>query len=70
MPSKMIQTFEFLKLLIDSISEHMVVIDQYGEIQFTNRAWDQFAQDNECVTTSDWIGTNYLISCDQAAKNV
>ncbi len=68
MHSKMIQTFEFLKLLIDSISEHMVVIDQYGEIQFTNKAWDKFSQDNECVTISDWIGTNYLISCDQAAE--
>jgi PAS domain-containing protein len=32
-------SYEFLSLVLDSITEHIVVIDEAGEIQFVNKRW-------------------------------
>lgn len=64
----MLKSYEFLKKIIDSIAEHIVVLDLHGEILFTNRAWNAFAQENQCLIYDDWTRLNYLAVCDEAAK--
>lgn len=59
---------EFLKLILDSITEHIVVIDEEGVIRFVNKSWSSFGTSNECVVDSTWNGTNYIDVCDKAAK--
>ena len=63
----MIDSYAFLKLTIDSISEHIVVIDHTGLIRFINRAWQNFGQENHCVINNDWENVNYLSVCDASA---
>jgi diguanylate cyclase (GGDEF)-like protein len=63
----MIDSYAFLKLTVDSITEHIVVIDQSGLIQFVNRAWMAFGQENNCLVKNNWEGVNYLSVCDVSA---
>lgn len=60
-------SYAFLKSVLDSVTEHIVVIDKTGTIQFVNRAWINFGQVNACTVLSDWHGMNYLNACDAAA---
>ncbi len=59
---------EFFKSIVDSITDHIVVIDQKGFIQYVNTAWIEFSISNGAAITSDWQGLNYLEVCDKAAK--
>lgn len=65
----MINSYAFLKLTIDTITEHIVVIDQNGLIHFTNRAWEAFGEENNCLLKNDWEGVNYLTVCDASAAS-
>lgn len=60
-------SFEFLRLVLDSITEHIVVIDETGEIQFVNKSWSTFGSNNACTVGDDWIGVNYIEECDKAS---
>ena len=64
----MVTTFGFLKKVTDSLSEHIVVVDQRGTIVFVNRAWVAFGEDNGCSDTDDWIGVNYIEACEKADR--
>ena len=64
----MIDNYEFLKTTINSLSEHIVVIDSTGLIRFVNRAWAVFGHENSCLTTS-WEDVNYLAVCDNSAAS-
>lgn len=59
---------EFLKLVLDSITEHIVVIDTSGNIQFVNKSWSAFGNNNGCVIGDDWDGVNYIEECYKAAS--
>lgn len=61
------ESYEFLKLVLDAITEHIVVIDENGEILFVNRSWSTFGENNSCVVDDQWNGVNYLGECDKAA---
>jgi diguanylate cyclase (GGDEF)-like protein len=63
----MIESYEFLKSVIDNLTEHIVVIDNEGNILFVNRAWITFSQNNNCLINNSWIGVNYLKTCDESA---
>lgn len=63
----MIQSYEFLKLVLDTITEHIVVIDEQGDILFVNKSWSLFGQNNACTMDTSWNGINYLEECDRAA---
>ncbi|MBC8237749.1 MAG: sensor domain-containing diguanylate cyclase [Helicobacteraceae bacterium] len=63
----MIQSYEFLKSVLDTITEHIVVIDEKGDILFVNKSWSSFGQDNSCAINDSWNGINYLEECDRAA---
>jgi hypothetical protein len=65
----MINSYAFLKLTIDTITEHIVVIDQNGLIHFTNRAWEAFGEENNCLLKNYWEGVNYLTVCDASAAS-
>lgn len=63
----MIDSYGFLKLTIDSLSEQIVVMDSTGLIRFVNQAWIEFGQENGCVTPVAWDDVNYLRVCEAAA---
>jgi diguanylate cyclase (GGDEF)-like protein len=53
---------------LNSISEHIVVIDREGMIRFVNKAWVTFGQDNGCLIKNNaWLTINYLKVCDESA---
>ena len=51
------------KEVVNSISAHVAIIDEKGVILETNRAWDQFASENDMDQTFQSVGTNYLNIC-------
>lgn len=59
---------DFLRQILDSVAEHIVVIDDAGVIQYANRRWSEFARENACVVDDAWVGVNYLEECDKAAS--
>lgn len=60
---------EFFKGIIDAMTEHVVVINTEGEIEYVNRGWVNFGQENSCMVREDWTGINYLKACDSAAES-
>lgn len=58
----------FLIKVIDSVAEHIVVLDREGVIRFTNQAWKRFGLNNGSPVKDDWTGINYLSACDKAAE--
>ena len=63
----MINSSEFFKLVLNTITEHIVVIDSNGDIQFVNKSWIDFGQNNSCQINTNWTGINYINECDNAA---
>lgn len=59
---------EFLNMILDSVTEHIVVIDKAGNIRFANRSWTAFGKNNDCDINDSWDGVNYIEVCDAAAK--
>ncbi len=60
-------SYDFLKLVLDSITEHIVVIDELGDIQYVNKSWIDFGYENSCAMTNGWHHVKYLAECDKAA---
>ncbi len=64
---KMIESSDFLKSVLDSVCEHIVVIDGRGSILFVNQAWVTFGVQNSCKTgPNEWKTVNYLDVCDSS----
>lgn len=66
-------SYDFLSLVLDSIAEHIVVINQFGEIKYVNKSWSEFGDNNSSdinLNSDDnsWIGTNYIEECDKASE--
>ncbi|KZY56046.1 diguanylate cyclase [Pseudoalteromonas shioyasakiensis] len=64
----MVESKEFLKSILDTISKHIVVIDEKGDIQFVNRSWQTFGDENNCQCNTQWEEQNYLAICQSAAQ--
>ncbi len=62
----MIESYAFTRSILDTTTDHIVVIDNAGNIIFANRAWISFGQNNNCLINNDWKGVNYLKECDAA----
>ena len=62
----MVESYEFLKSVLDSISDNIAVIDNNGQILFVNDGWFSFAQNNDSPVKR-WQDFNYLDECDKAA---
>ena len=63
----MVESKEFLKSILDTISEHIVVINDTGDIKFVNRSWQTFGDENNCQCNTQWEDQNYLTICKAAA---
>jgi len=55
------------KVVIDSLSAHIAILDDRGVIIETNRAWQDFAKENGMKGTLDSVGINYLSICEAAS---
>jgi PAS domain S-box-containing protein len=51
---------------LDSLEDHIAVLDAQGTILITNRAWDRFAAENGGVG----LGADYLAACDAGDAKV
>jgi len=60
-------SIEFYKAIIDSITEHIVVIDQFGMICYVNKSWIEFSRQNGYSSPDSWQNLNYLSVCDVSA---
>jgi len=56
---------------LDSLSDHVCVLDGNGVILFVNRTWQAFSDLNQRPDgcRKDDVGTNYLAVCDSATGN-
>ena len=50
--------------VLNSLSAHIAILDENGVILETNRAWQNFAAENQMKGSKDSIGVNYLATCD------
>ncbi len=57
---------EFLQGVQDSLSAHIAILDQEGNIVQVNLAWRSFGYYNGLAHTNHCIGENYLKVCDSA----
>ncbi|MGB3209543.1 MAG: LuxR C-terminal-related transcriptional regulator [Desulforhopalus sp.] len=57
------------KVVIDSMSAHVAILDERGQIIETNRSWQEYGRRNGMPESFDSIGTNYLAICEIAIQN-
>ncbi len=57
------------EIIVDSLSAHVAVLDSNGDILKTNRAWQQYAADNDMAGNPDSIGINYFSICEAATDS-
>ena len=50
--------------IIDSMSAHVAILNEYGVIIETNRSWQDFARENGMTEPYDSLGINYLRICE------
>ncbi|MES9993182.1 MAG: diguanylate cyclase [Candidatus Thiodiazotropha sp.] len=65
----MIIDFKFLVAMVDTLTEHIAVIDQQGKILFVNKTWCLFGEENNHANPTDWIGKNYLDACNAPGES-
>lgn len=59
-------SFDLFESILDSMSEHIVVIDRWGVILYVNRAWIEFGIAND-LGAPQWVGQNYFEACERSA---
>lgn len=56
---------ERLQAVLDSLPEHVAVLDANGVITMVNRSWEDFSSENSYLSLQNsGLGTNYLDVCD------
>ncbi len=58
------------KVVIDSLSAHIAILDEQGYIIETNRTWQNFGRENGIKTAFDSVGVNYLAICESATGHL
>ncbi|MBT3713977.1 MAG: PAS domain S-box protein [Anaerolineae bacterium] len=59
---------QYARAILNSVSAHIAVLDQEGNIQEVNRGWRLFSKENGgSSATRDGVGLNYLQVCRQAS---
>jgi len=62
------QVEQLNQTVLDSMQEHIAVLDRSGNIVAVNRAWDDFARDNGgAVCSRSGVGSNYLNACEKSS---
>jgi PAS domain S-box-containing protein len=60
---------ELLDSVINSVTEHLAIIDGAGVIRYVNQTWVAFGVSNGCVIRpNDWLGVNYLDVCEASSQ--
>ncbi len=54
----------FVRSTVDALSAHLAILDEDGQIIAVNRAWRQFANDNQGRKSNVCEGVNYLAVCE------
>ena len=54
------------KSILDSLTSHVAILDEEGWILATNKAWKEFASENDIQMRPDTLNVNYLSVCDTA----
>jgi DNA-binding CsgD family transcriptional regulator len=57
---------DLYKVVINSLTTHVAILDGEGEILETNRAWQDYGKANGMKAPYDSVGLNYLRICDAA----
>ena len=57
------------KVIVNSLSTHVAVLDSTGVIIETNLAWQDFARQNGMVGNVDCVGINYLGICESSKED-
>jgi PAS domain-containing protein len=58
---------EFTRATLNSLSEHIAILDEDGLILWVNQAWENYSRDNRGDPAKTGVGVNYLEVCDLAA---
>ena len=58
----------FVKGILNSLTAHIAVLDEHGVIVAVNEAWKKFARENDSADSADYLGANYLTTCEAAAR--
>ena len=53
----------------DAMPAHVAILDEMGEIVYTNRAWDAFGDEQGLSDAAGGVGTNYLTVCEGSNAN-
>ncbi|GJL79106.1 MAG: hypothetical protein NPINA01_20950 [Nitrospinaceae bacterium] len=61
-------TNERLAYLLDALPESIALLSKKGDIEFVNRAWNHFAEENFGDTSRVGLGVNYLEVCQVAGS--
>ena len=60
---------ELLDSVINSITEHLAIVDASGVISYVNQTWVDFGTSNGClIRPNDWLGVNYLDICETSSQ--
>ncbi len=61
---QVIESQRFLRCSLDSLSSHIAVLDECGNILEVNEAWRRFADENQFTYFKYGVGANYLAPFD------
>lgn len=61
-----IDGFKFAQTILNTISAHVAILDEHGVILETNKAWKEFALNNNLNIRPEAVQVNYLEICDSA----
>lgn len=56
----------FVRTVLNSLPEHVVVLDHAGTVKAVNEPWERFASENDGTSSHVSAGANYLDVCRQA----
>ncbi len=60
---------EFVRGVLDSLPEHVLVLDEYGKVRMFNEPWRHFAAENGGPLHQLSVGADYLTACEQASAS-
>jgi len=67
MASNEMQSHSIYKVIMDSLSAQIAIVDESGTIIDTNKSWQEFGAANGAKSPVDSLGRNYLDVCDRSS---
>jgi diguanylate cyclase (GGDEF)-like protein len=57
---------KFYQAILNTLNEHIAVLDKEGCIRYVNQPWINFSKNNHCLIRGNWHDVNYLNVCQEA----